>query len=1126
MVDDKPVQNTAQKPGLRAESFETEEADEAVHTPLHNEVYAGKDNASAVTPAVEQPAQPENVAQQVQPAPPEKAAQQVQPAPPEKAAGQQDVAQAGDPPAEQKGDKTKVTDRAEAAPEKESGPIDPYESIDRAQTLARELELLLQQKRKPDEKISVQDNGQFKEVKVSDRVAQLKTEMAAEIERGKKGADAILMKGTATNPGIDDLAKQTNADRDRLCKELGLDAAAVTPKSLNEAFQKAVGDTPKQNKIKELAQVMADRDAISRLHFAPMTVRLVEAEFRARGYLDPSMKIGDEVPDAEIKKAFDVLKGINQPGGKNDLDAFGDGKEIREAKEVFETSDKTVNILYMAQQQKRAETIAQELNAAKNGEGDKEQHLKNAIKIADTLNVGWLANQTYREDNIKSKVSDELLDIVRMGSNARLKYSEHLVSQGRFHEAQGLMAQVKADSPELIFAKEGERIIYRKHEDGKTYEELDRAVNLGLTINPANFDVAQTVLFDKLGKDKIGTTDDANKFVQKLKDGTLANDADVLKYLNSDSSTSSEALKMMKIVREQTKKDMTAANQVLDKEVEALDAKKKTYDNRQLNQDEEVEKARIERQMASLKLTREEREQYSKRMDAMTDFTEGLIHLSQGGAKSAHGLFESSLAKDPSLNDQLTAMKVNNKDLQSVSDLAKMTDDTLDGYWKRNYKKFAVAGAAVAGTLTGVGLIGAAGYVGAGVTTTAVVATAGGAFAGGGVHWGIHRSVNENAGWPEFRDGAKIGGMSAALVASPWAAQAYRAKLGTDVAAASQIGNMASKIGVTKGLLAGSLAMSYSLEAGNVYFDKKPVGKAMVDGTKEGVFNSLMMGISRNWGMAGETAAVKQAMFNPYTIGTGLALGFGPEAVAMAADGKPLDKAMKDGGVNSLQYTFMFGLATKMHATMPGATTGLGRFGLNKWTMGAGLGLGAAPELKAWALDGKSGEQALKEGAYNTLLDTATFAALKKYGLSDHGTGASVAAPTMRDASRYAMRAFMMQESWNVAISVGSKRILHDVMGKPYYIKDQGSGFVAPLVADFLDRNYGSELDPKHLGDRKTVNSNLDALNPTLSGSLRADKKEPDPLYRPTVTGDPADPNAKKDDKRGLFFDYSRKPKK
>jgi hypothetical protein len=132
----------------------------------------------------------------------------------------------------------------------------------------------------------------------------------------------------------------------------------------------------------------------------------------------------------------------------------------------------------------------------------------------------------------------------------------------------------------------------------------------------------------------------------------------------------------------------------------------------------------------------------------------------------------------------------------------------------------------------------------------------------------------------------------------------------------------------------------------------------------------------------------------------------------------------------------------------------------------------------------------------------------------------------MRDARNYAMRAFMMQESWNVAISVGSKRILHDVMGKPYYIKDQGSGFVAPLVADFLDRNYGSELDPKHLGDRKNINSNLDALSPTLAGSLRADKKDPDPLYRPTISGDSTDPNAKKDDKRGLFFDYSRKPKK
>jgi hypothetical protein len=1078
MVDNKPVEAAAApKPSARVETFHEESHDDdEVHLPMHNEVYA-------------------------------------------------DVAQAGDPPPAapvEKGDKTVVTDKAEATALKEADPIDPYERIDRAQRLAQELESIIQQGKKPDDTISVLVGSEIKEVKVSDRVAQLKTEMGKEMESAKKGADAILMKGTATNPGIDDLAKQSGLDRDKLCKELGLDPTKLTPKVLGQEYQKASGDAAKQGKIQELAQLMVDRDALSRLHFAPLTTRLVEAEFRARGYLDPAIKLTDPVPEAEIKKAFEILKGAPKAGSPDDIAAFGDGKEIREAREVFATSEKTVSILFMDQQQKRAEKIAHELNAAKL-DGDKESHFKNALKYADTLNVGWLANQAYRDDNMKSGVSEELIDIVRMASNARLKYSEFLVSQGRFHEAQPLMAQVKADSPELIFAKEGDATVYRQHDDGKTYEELDRAVNLGVTVNPANFESAQSLLFDKLGKDKIGTVDDGNKFIQKLKDGTLPNDAAILKHLNSDEATSIECLKMMKLCREQYKKDMAAANQVLDKEVEGLEAKKKTFENRELNKDEEVEKARIERQMASLKLTRDEREVYSKRVDAMTDFTEGLVHLSHGGAKSAHELFASALAKDPSLDAQLAEMKKGNPDLQTISDLAKMTDDTLDGYWKRNYKKFAVAGAAAAGTLTGVGLIGVCGSIGAGVTTTAVVATTGGALTGGGVHWGIHRSVNANAGWPEFRDGAKIGGLSAALVASPWAAQAYRAKLGTDVATTSTIGNLATKIGVTKGTLAGSLAMSYTFEAGNVYFEGKPVGQAAVDGTKEGVFNSIMMGISRNWGLPSEGGAIKQAMLNRYTIGTSVGLGVAPEALSVAIDGKPIDKAAKDAVWNSTQYAFMLGLAKKMHATDPSTITGLGRFGLNRYTFLGGVGLGAAPELKNWALHGKPGDEALRDGSINSLISVGALAGMKRFGLSDYGTGARVAAPTMRDAVNYGWRSFAMQESWNAAISVGMKQIYHGVMREPYYIKDQGSGFVAPITADFFDRYFGKELDPNHFGDRRLINSNLDALNGSFTGSIFAPRNVPDPLVRPTVTPEEqGKKDGKRDDKKGLFRDYSK----
>lgn len=1031
--------------------------------------------------------------------------------------GGTDSAQAGDQPGGgQPAEIAVVTDRAQAGDAPGDDPIDPYDQIDATNSLARQLDALLLMGKKPEDMVSVRIGDKIQQVTLTRAVEQLKQAMVEELKKARDGADAIRQTGDGTNPGISDMARENTVNRDKLAKDLGLDPATITLDSLGQEFRKANGNKERQDKLKELASVMAERDALSRLHYAPLAVRLVEAELTARGFLDPTLKPGDEVPDKHIKSAYDILKELPQPGNEKDVAAFGRGsKEIKDAREIFATTEKAVSISQMEQQMQRGLKIVAEVEKAKQGGDQAEEHYKNAIKIADTLNVGFLANETYREDNMKADISQELADTIRMGSNARLKYAEHLVSKGRFHEAQGLLAQVKADSPELIYQKRGEQVGYREHDGGKTYEDLDRAVTLGVTVNPANFEQAQTLLFEKLGNDKIGTIEDGNKFLDRIKDGTLGSDADIFKHLRSDAGTSTECLKMMKLVREQYRRDITDANKVLDQEVQQIEARKKQFDDKQtLTKDEEVEKARLERQIASLNATKNERQAYLNRVEAVTDFTEGIVHLSQGGAKSAHGLFNSALEKDPSLDADLKAMKGNNSDLKTLSELSDMTANTLEAYWQRNYKKFAVAGAMAAGTLTGVGLIGLCGYVGAGVTTTAITATIGGGLAGGAVHWGIHRTVNEKAGWPEFRDGAKIGAISAALVTSPWAAQAYSAKAGADVAVSmSTVGHLASKIGVTRGTLAGGLGISYTFEAGNVILDNKPIGQAAIDGTREGVFNTLLLGISRTWGLpSAGNSAVKNAMFNRYTFGTGFGLAAAPEAVAVIVDGKPVDRAVKDtihqGSMNWLMFSFM----NKMAVQDPSKATGFSRFGLNPYSVGGGLGLAAIPEANNWLFHNKPGDQAFYDFLKQAPINVGAFALVGKYGMADYGTGARIAAPTFRDAAGYGARAFAMQESWNIAVSVGMKQIQHDLMKQPHYIKDQGQGFVAPLVADYFDRHYGSGLDPTHLGDRKEINRNLSELNTPLTSTLFVDKKPVDPRENGP--------------KKGLFFDYSKPPPK
>ncbi len=1017
-------------------------------------------------------------------------------------------------------EKKVVTDKTEAGSDKATEAIDPYEHVANAQTLREQLDTLVAQGRKSEEYIPVRVNGEVKEVKVADRVAQLKRDMVAEIELAKKGASSILMVGDgATKRGIDDIAKVNTADRDKLAKELGLDPANLNINVLGDEYTKAAGNKDRQDKIAALGEVLVTRDSLSRLHFAPMAVKMLEAEFLGRGYLDPKLKIEDQVSEVHLKQAADKFAEAAKPGNAADIAAFGNGKEISDAKEVYGTTARTLDILKLDQQQKLGLSILAETDLASKPGEDPETHFKNAIKLAETQKVGYLALAAH--DPINKEIAQEIVDTIRMGSNARLKYAEHLVTKGRFNEAQGLMAQVKADSPELIYAMENDQPIYRKYDNGKggkrSYEELDRAVTLGISVKPATFEQAHSLLFDKLGKDKLGTQADADNFGKRLERGELAKDADKINYLRSDDAKSTECLKVMKASRDQAKQDVTKANEVVDKELQVQEAAKKKFEGRDnLTKDEEIEKARVERVIASLQNTKAEREAYINRIDALTDFTEGVVHLSLGGAKSAHELFEAALKKDPSLDAEFAKMKVDNPDVKTLTELSKMTDNTLDAYWQRNYKKFAVAGAAIAGTLTGVGLIGVCGYVGAGVTTTAVVATTGGALAGGATSWGIHRTVNEKAGWPEFRDGAKVGGLSAALVASPWAAQAYRAKLGTDVAAnTSQIGNLASKIGITKGTLVGSMAMSYSFAAGDVYFDKKPIGKATVDATKEGIYNSLLLGISQKWGMPmeGSSAVAKAAsMFNKTTLGYGFGLAALPQAMAMAFDGKPMKEAVSETLRDGTQNTIMFGLMSKMKVTEAGKETMLGRYGINKWTVPGIVGVSGYNPVKNY-FDGKQTFQdAAKDWLTNAAIDTVAVGAVKRYGLNDHGTGSRIAAPTMKDTLVYGQRAFMMQESWNFAVAVGSKQFLHDIGGKPYYIKDQGGGFVAPLLDDFFDRNFGKGLDASHPGDRKIINQNLDGLNTPLTAGKFADKKNVDPLQ--------------KGDKQGLFFDYSKKPPK
>lgn len=724
--------------------------------------------------------------------------------------------------------------------------VDPYEAIARAQKAGQELELLARQSRAPQDKIVIrQDDGTVSEITVAERVFELKTAVRDEVAMSRRAADAIRQSGDARSPGVANLIDENTGNRDRLARELQIDPLAVTPDSLKAEFARAGGegedDKARRKKIQELFNVINDREDLERLKHAPAYTRLMEAEFKARGYTNPDIGLQDEIPRDDFAQSFQLVK----EAGRMDPELA--------ASPLFLQADSTVSLLYASNQQDRSARIILDLKSATEAGVNRdskaqEEHLKRAVERADQIPVGFIASQALLPRNLESGVSKELIDITRIASTARLDYANFLIGEsggGRFHEAQALLNQVKVDNPELIYEQDPKtkEILYRKYGD-KSYETLDRVVTLGVTINPGSFDSAQ------------------GRFFKKIQDGDIG---------SRDNMTGAwgELASMIK-TRDRMKEDMEQANLVLNSERTDLSRRKEQFEKSgELSAEDKQEKDRIEREIKVIDNIVEQRSRSIARISALTEFSYGWLQLASQDFANANRHFKAAQKADPTFADEINKMKEHDPSVKSLAELTQLSENDFAGWWERNHGKVATAGAMAAGLLTGVGAIGVASSAGAGIFTTTVAATGTGALAGGGTYWGIERTVNPEAGWKEFATGARIGGLSAGMVATPWARSALQAQGATGVNAAvstSRIAGLARTLGITKGTLAGGLALSGSIEAGNVIFDGKGVKDAALHAGRDGILNTLLFGISGKWGVAKEASAIGRATM-PQTFG-------------------------------------------------------------------------------------------------------------------------------------------------------------------------------------------------------------------------------------------------------------------
>ncbi|MBX9691231.1 MAG: hypothetical protein K2Z81_02535, partial [Cyanobacteria bacterium] len=234
----------------------------------------------------------------------------------------------GDQPA-QAGDRQAA--RGGDAPAAQPRVSDPYEHMAAAQQASERLDVLLQQNRPPTERIVVRENGQTTEMTVAERVRQLKDTIITEIAEVHRvvddrqvqqrlstifndntraitdGARALGLDGTRVlGPQgyevLRDEYNRVNPNIVRLSRDLGLNVADVTGENGAEVLRNALAretDNGRRTQITELTQavdrqkqILALKDNldmrgdIQRLRRAPEFIRLLEAEYTAKGYLN------------------------------------------------------------------------------------------------------------------------------------------------------------------------------------------------------------------------------------------------------------------------------------------------------------------------------------------------------------------------------------------------------------------------------------------------------------------------------------------------------------------------------------------------------------------------------------------------------------------------------------------------------------------------------------------------------------------------------------------------------------------------------------------------------------------------------------------------------------------------
>jgi len=790
-------------------------------------------------------------------------------------------------------DKTReVAEKPTEAPKDSGEPDDPYTHTNRVKALTTQLDQLTASGKKPDEVITV-DN---KQVKVKDFVKDVKGLIKTELEAAKKASAAINQEtvGTYVNSNI--------ADKNALSQKLGLDPKVVSPELLQAERVKAANNPERRTQIDQLDLNLQERAAMEALRHAPAYVKLLEAEVTAKGFARPELALGQEVSADDTRKAFELLK----LAGNEDADL--------KATDIYAKAELSVGMTFASFQQERSQKIIELMRTATEAGNDGKKHtvtidgktvelgqedlLKEANKLADKINVGWVASQAMLQRNQENGTATELMNIVTVASFARLDYVNFMSTHGQITEAQKLFTQVKADTPHLIYNPDGS---YRD----QSLQTLDTKLTLGVNTDGADYQSAQS------------------RFLHAIEKGNI--NADPAK----PGESATELLDQMKVLNQQFKQEMEASNKEMQTNRQDLLKRQLEMEKQTTRSDaENVELGRLKREIEVIDSTMQQRTAYFDRRENLGTYMEGSWLEAKEDFSAAHKKYKEfdSKEQDAQLKKDL--------DIEGKTD---RTQGGFAGWWHRNNGYIAVGAAVVVAAAVTVGTLGAGSVLGAGLVGTALLATAAGTAGGAGAHWMVERTVNKDAGWDSAWKGAKIGLMTSGMIVAPWATGARAAgatavaaggegALATSTAVAANTTNIGRALGMarTVGLTKSSLATGYGIaavtEGGDYALGHKSAKDAAVSFGIKGLFGSMMIGQAAKWGAVSETAIAANAAKStiPNAIGfsgKNAAMGYSVSGVMEGynyfSGQKTLGDATKDFVVGGAANTLTLGVLRK-----------------------------------------------------------------------------------------------------------------------------------------------------------------------------------------------------------------------